>query len=151
MAQEYFKSHLTGISQNVSKEMASSSHTLACYVSKTRSSLEASKKLPRVWQEPAWCVAKAFLSSSFDAPLAFHSSPYGESVDVWYIHGGYTGVTQWCYGNLTDANVSDNLCSLINDGSFVASRTFVHKRATTGSCLDMLKRCHYFTIKKGIK
>ena len=137
---------------DAAKEMAGSSHTPASCLSKPRSSQGAGKKQPRVWLQYVCGVKEVFFYPSFGAPLVFLRSPYGDSVDAWYIHGGYMGVTQWCYGNLTEVNVSDNLCSLINDGSFVASRAFVQKRSTTtGSCLDMLKRCHYFTIKIGVK
>lgn len=46
------------ISQGVVKEMAGSSHTLACCLSKLRSSLQAGKKQPRVWLQYGCSVAE---------------------------------------------------------------------------------------------
>ena len=79
MAQEYFKSHLTGISYNLRKEMASFSHTSPCSMSKYRSSLEAGKKRPRVWLQYACSMTEMLLYPSFSAPLLFLWSPYSDS------------------------------------------------------------------------
>ena len=70
-------------------EPPSSAHIPACYVSKLRSSLEYSKKWPRVWLQYACSVTSMFLSESSDraerpypsfaVPLVFLGSPYDDS------------------------------------------------------------------------
>lgn len=54
--------NITGSRQDVDKEMAGSSHTPACCLSKLRSSLGAGKKQPRVWLEYVCSVAMMFLN-----------------------------------------------------------------------------------------
>ena len=53
--------YILGINQGVVKEMAGSSHTLPCCVSKLRSSLGAGKKQPRVWLQYVCGVTEMFL------------------------------------------------------------------------------------------
>ena len=71
--------YITDISHSVASEMVAFSHTLGLLMSKPRSSLEAGKKLPRVWLEYACSVSKVLLCPSFGAPLVFLWSPYGDS------------------------------------------------------------------------
>lgn len=82
-------SYLTGIRLIVGKEMASYCHTLPLLMSKSGSSLKAGKKLPRVWLEYVFSVAKMFLDEpsgrgellypSFGNPLVFLLPPYDSS------------------------------------------------------------------------
>ena len=78
MTKERLKSYLVGISHTVSKEMAGSSHTLSCCLSKLRSSLGAGKKQPRVWLEYVCSVDEVLLYSSFGAPLVLLWPLYGD-------------------------------------------------------------------------
>lgn len=71
--------YISGVNQDVVKEMAGSIHTLGLLMSKLRSSLEAGKKQPRVWIEYVCSVAKMLLYPSFGAPLVFLGSPYDGS------------------------------------------------------------------------
>ena len=79
MTKERLKSYLVGISHTVSKEMAGSSHTPACCLSKLRSSLEAGKKQPRVWLQYSCGVVEGFLCFSFGVPLVLLWSPFDDS------------------------------------------------------------------------
>jgi len=129
--------YISGVNQDVVKEMAGSIHTLGLLMSKLRSSLEAGKKQPRVWIEYVCCVAKMLLYPSFGAPSVFLYSLYGGSE------------MSWCSNvNLTEVFAVGNIFSLATDGAIVALRTLDHNRVTISSCLDMSKHCQYFVIKK---
>ncbi len=67
--------YISGVNQDVVKEMAGSIHTLGLLTSKLRSSLEAGKKQPRVWIEYVCRQVKMLLYSSFGAPSVFLGSP----------------------------------------------------------------------------
>ena len=79
----------SGISHSVDSQMAYSRHTLACCLSKPRSSLEAGKKQPKVWLHYACSVAEVFLDEpsgraerlypSFGTPLLLLWVPFGDS------------------------------------------------------------------------
>ena len=83
MAQEYLNSHLKGISHSVGREMAGSSHTLTCCLSKPRSNLEAGRKQLRVWLQYVCSVLEESLYSSFGLLMVLLKS-------ARYIHGLYT-------------------------------------------------------------
>ena len=68
--------YITDISHSVASEMVAFSHTLGLLMSKLRSSLEGSKRLPRVWLEYACSVSKVLLYPSFGTPLVFLRYPY---------------------------------------------------------------------------
>lgn len=75
--------------QGVGREMARCSYTLTCCLSKLRSSLEAGKKLLRVWLQYVNRVAKVPLYSSFEAPLVLLWSPYSDSEETYCMREGY--------------------------------------------------------------
>ena len=77
--QDCLKSYLADINHSVTSEMAYSSHTLPCCLSKLRSRQEAGKKQPLVWLEYGNSVAEVSLYSSFGAPLVPLRSPYDDS------------------------------------------------------------------------
>ena len=72
-------SHFSDISHSVASEMAGSSHTPACCLSKLRSSLEAGKKQFRVWLEYVCSVAKMLFYPPFRVLLL---SPYDSSKKI---------------------------------------------------------------------
>ena len=118
--------YITGISHIVALEMARSIHTPARCLSKPRSSLGAGKKQPRVWLDYVCCVAKMLLYPSFGAPLVLLWSPYGESEDARYIHGGFSEPSRRCYGVRSEVYVLGNIGGVVNEAGFNASRTYVH-------------------------
>lgn len=102
MAKEKLKSYLTGISHTIGKEMAGSSHTPACCLSKLRSSLEAGKKQFRVWLQYGGSVTGGLLYPSFCAPFVFLRSSFDEWEEARFIYGKHTEVSRWCHGGLKD-------------------------------------------------
>lgn len=101
MAQEHMKSSQIGISHSTDLDMAGYSHTLPLLMSKLRGSLEAGKKLFRVWIRYVCSVTKMFLHEpsgrgellypSFGAPLVFLLPPYdgSEMVRRWFEDARY--------------------------------------------------------------
>lgn len=63
--------YILGVNQDVVKEMAAYIHTIGLLTSKLRSSLEAGRKLPRVWLEYVCSVTEVLLYPSFGALLVY--------------------------------------------------------------------------------
>lgn len=148
MAHKDLISYQIGISHSAGKEMAGFSHTLTCCLSKLRSSLEAGKRLPRVWIQYASSMAEVFLYPSFGAPLVLLRSSFAGSEDLHKYHGGCTEVARRCNGGLTivsgicngclmemlrnpHSNLKkvyalDNVDSSARGTGFMGSRTYVH-------------------------
>lgn len=108
--------YILGISQVVVKEMAGSSHTLPCCVSKLRSSLEAGKKQLRVWLQYVCGVTEMLLYPSFGAPLVFLRPPYDDSE---LARNGFEDGSKWY--------ATGNVCSCANAVGFVGLQTYVQK------------------------
>ena len=108
------------------KEMAYSSHTIACCLSKPRVWVEDGKSMLRVWLQYACGVEEEFLDEpsgraerlylSIGTPLAFLCSPYVGS-----------GMPRSSLGNLTEVHTSNNVCSLTSELGFMASRAYVYE------------------------
>ena len=107
-------------------EPPSSAHIPACYVSKLRSSLEFSKKWPRVWLQYACSVTEVLLYLSFSVFLVLLWSPY-DSLKM--VRSGFldkpSGKAEREEGSKW--YVKGNICSSVNEASFMASRTYVYK------------------------
>ena len=142
--------YILGINQGVVKEMASYSHTPACYLSKLRSSIEAGKKQLRVWLQYVCGVTEMLLYSSFGVgfnptfltlgrakafvlhslnrkvPLVFLWSPYGDSEMA---RNGFldepSGKAEREDGSKWCA--TGNVCSSAIETGFVTIRTFVQE------------------------
>ena len=127
--------YISGVNQDVVKEMAGSSHTLGILMSKLRSSLEAGKKQPRVWLQYVLSMANVLFYQSFGAPLVLHWSTFGVTGDTRYIHGGCTEILQRKHvtytvsrrrnGNLTEVDALDNVGSSANETAFIVLCTYV--------------------------
>lgn len=101
-------------SQGVGKAMADSSHTLTSSLSMLRSSLDAGKKQPRVWQQYVCGVTETLLYPSFGAPLLLLCSPYGDSKMAWR-----------CVGDPAEVYALGNIGGVANEAGFNGSRTYV--------------------------
>lgn len=119
------KSYLTNISHSVGKEMAGSSHTLICCLSKLGSSLEAGTKQPEVWLQYVYSVAKMLLYSSFDVPLALLWRSFGNTEDARYVHGG-SWTSQEAKPSGTEVYASGDVCGMTHSVGFVTSCTYIY-------------------------
>ena len=119
-------SYISGISHSVASEMAGSCHTPACCMSKLRSSIKAGKKQPRVWLEYVCSVANILLYPSFSVSLVLLWSPYESSKMVG---SGFldkpSGKAEREEGSKWYA--TGNVCSFVNEASFVGQQTYVQK------------------------
>lgn len=101
MDQKDLKSYLTGISHSVASVMAGSRHTLSCYLSKPRSSLEAGMRQSRVWLERVCCFVLPIVSvSKYACPLRI-------SVD------------RICSTSPLDFNIKEDIDQRVRVGSFM--------------------------------
>lgn len=80
-------------------------------------------------------VVEVLLYPSFGAPLLLLWSPYGESEDARYIHGGFSEPSRRCYGARSEVYVLGNIGGVANEAGFNASRTYVHGRMNLCSFL----------------
>ena len=134
------ESYMANGSHSAVSEIAGSRHTLACSLSKLRSSIEAGKKQLRVWLQYVWSVTEMLLYPSFGVgfnptfltlgranafvlhslnrkvPLVLLLSPYGDSEMA---RSGFEDGSKW--------RASDNICSCVIKAGFVASRTCVRR------------------------
>lgn len=110
------------------KEMAGSSHTPACCLSKPRSSLEAGKKQRRVWLQYVCGVEEMLFNPSYSGPLVLLWSPYGDSKKA---RNGFEEGSKWYV-------VSGDVCSSVNEAGFVGSRTYVHEAMNLCSCFETI-------------
>lgn len=69
-----------------------------------------------------------FLYSYFGVPLVLLWSPYGDSEDARYIHGGSSELSRRCYGARSEVYVLGNIGGVANEAGFNGSRTCVHGR-----------------------
>ncbi len=114
MAKEKLISYLAGINHIVGKEMAGSSHTLTCCVSKFRSSLGAGKKQPRVWLQYVSGVEEMLLYPSFGVPLVLLVST---SDDSEMARNGFEDISKWC--------ATSNICSSVSKTEFFGTGSYV--------------------------
>ena len=107
------------------KEMAGSSHTPACCLSKLKSSIEAGKKQPRVWLQYVCGVEEMLLYSSYSGPLVFLWSPISDSEMA---RNGFLDEPSGKAEREDGLNryASDNICSCVIKAGFVTSHTCVH-------------------------
>ena len=98
------------------KEMSGDRHTLACCLSKHRSSLEAGKKQLGVWLQYVYCLIEVLLYPSFGAPLVLFLPPHGD-----------LETSRMAHGDVMEEHAVCNLCSLSNEARCVASRTYIHE------------------------
>lgn len=149
MERENLKSYLTGISHSVASEMAVYSHTLALLMSKLRSSIEASKKQPRVWLEYVCSMAEVLFYLPFSVPLVFLMCSYRDSEGVRYIHGCCADVTRMLHatsmqvfrkrfgdvmemvrsshGDIIEEYLSNNICLQVNGIGIKNLYAYLHK------------------------
>ena len=81
--------------------------------------------------------AEVFLYPSFGAPLVFLWSPYGESEDARYIHGGSSEPSRRCYGARSEVYVLGNIGGVANEAGFNGLRTYVRGRMNPCSYLGV--------------
>lgn len=80
-------------------------------------------------------ASEVFLYPSFGAPLVLLWSPYGESEDARYIHGGSLESSRRCLGADTEVYALGNIGGVANEAGFNGSRTYVHGRMNLCSFL----------------
>ena len=111
--------YISGVNQDVVKEMAGSIHTIGLLTSKLKSSLEEGKKQSRVWIEYVCSVTKMLLYPSFRVPLVLLLSPYGDSEMA---RNGFGDGSKWY--------ATGNTCSSVNDAGAAALRIYIHQLIT---------------------
>ena len=146
MERENFKSYLIGISYSVASVLVGYSHTLALLF---RSSIEASKKQPRVWLEYGCSMAEVLLYLPFSVPLVFLMCSYRDSEGVRYIHGCCADVTRMLHatsmqvfrkrfgdvmemvrsshGDIMEEYLSNNICLQVNGIGIKSLYAYLHK------------------------
>ena len=121
------ESYMANGSHSAVSEIAGSRHTLACSLSKLRSSIEAGKKQLRVWLQYVCGVTEMLRHPFFCVPFVLLWSPYCDSEMA---RSGFEDGSKWC--------ALGNACRMANEAIFMSPRIYVHGKMNLYSFFDAM-------------